>query len=468
MTAVSRRFGPAINRLECRTPGSDKRWNVVFCRTLAADPKSTQRARLLDAMIHIAVRDGYAPATIAQVVAHARVSRPTFYDYFTDKDDCFLAAIADVQEQLLGRIRRAVESALPPRAAVACVQALIEFASCEPERARFLINEPMAGGPRALDARDRGIEQIAQIVEQAQLGVASSARVPDVAPRLLIGGVQRLLAARLRRGEHDLGEALGDLTAWIESYERPARSRRWHTLEPLAAVDAWPMPPEMLLRAPAPLPEPRSRPVEEVLENQRQRIVFATAAAVEEVGYSATTIAQITERAGVDHRSFASLFADKQAAFMAAHELGFQRTMAVAAGAFFAGDRWPERIWEAGRAFAQFLHLNPTIAHIGFVESYAVGPDAVQRIEATHAGFTIFLQEGRQHAPQATLGTSQVALEATATSIHELCYLQIRHNRGRQLGSLLAHMTFLCLAPFLGPAEASIFIDQKLTAAADA
>ena len=35
---------------------------------------------------------GYGPATIADVTARAGVSRKTFYEQFTDKQDCFLAS----------------------------------------------------------------------------------------------------------------------------------------------------------------------------------------------------------------------------------------------------------------------------------------------------------------------------------------------------------------------------------------
>jgi hypothetical protein len=133
-------------------------------------------------------------------------------------------------------------------------------------------------------------------------------------------------------------------------------------------------------------------------------------------------------------------------------------------GAFFAGASWPERGREAGRAFTQFLQLNPTIAHIGFVESYAVGPDAVRRVEDSLTAFTIFLQEGHRHTSQTARSTNQLALGAIATTTYELAYHESRRERSRQLSNLLGHVSFLCLAPFIGPAEANRFIDEKLSA----
>ena len=131
------------------------------------DRKSTQRERLLGAMIDLAGRDGLADTTIAHVIAHAGVSRPTFYEYFADKDDCFIATLADVQQQLLADVRSAIEHAAPEHAAKVTIAALIEFANSHPARARVALSEALGGGPRALDVRDRGIAEIARLVWEA-------------------------------------------------------------------------------------------------------------------------------------------------------------------------------------------------------------------------------------------------------------------------------------------------------------
>ena len=81
--------------------------------TLQRGRRATQRERLLAGMVRAANRDGYARANVTSVIAEAGVSRPTFYDYFADKDDCFLAALADAQLRLLGDVRVAVEGERP-------------------------------------------------------------------------------------------------------------------------------------------------------------------------------------------------------------------------------------------------------------------------------------------------------------------------------------------------------------------
>src|ERR1700682_6543647 len=98
--------------------------------------KSTQRERLVAGVVAVANRDGYAGANIAALIAEAGVSRPTFYDYFADRDECFVAAFQNAHEALAGEIRRAVERTGTKRPAGAAIGALVEFASARPAMAR--------------------------------------------------------------------------------------------------------------------------------------------------------------------------------------------------------------------------------------------------------------------------------------------------------------------------------------------
>ncbi len=427
---------------------------------LKKDRKSTQRERLLAGMTATASRDGYARANVSAVIAHAGVSRPTFYDYFTDKDECFLAALIDAQEQLLIDIEAAVEDQAPQQATQAAIAALLRFAVSRPTMARLLSTVAMAGGPRALDARDQGIADIEQIIERAYRQLPREDAIPDISSRMLIGAVQRLLSSRLRRGESGLAGMLDDLIRWINSYEQPAGEHRWRSMEPAPAPAHSPVLPPLL--APTPLPPGRPRlSREEVAANHRQRILFAAVTAFASKGYAAATIAEITKLAGVDSRAFYRLFRDKEDMFMALHELHFQHVMALTASAFFTGESWPERTWEAARTFAQYMEENHTLTRVTFIEGPAGGPISVQRFDDYLAAFTVFLQEGYRYEPQGD-PPSKLALEAIAATNFEIVYHQARQSAKPRISGLLPHVTHLTLAPFLGPVAANRFIDEKL------
>jgi AcrR family transcriptional regulator len=219
------------------------------------------------------------------------------------------------------------------------------------------------------------------------------------------------------------------------------------------------VPDESIQRMPARLPPGRVwTPAPEVAENHRLRILHAVARLAQQKGYTASTVADITRLAGIDSQAFYRSFANKQEAFAAAHALGFQQVMDVTAKAFFAADGWPQRSWEAGRALTQLLDANPLAAHVGFVEAYAIGAGAIQRIEDSHVAFLFFLQEGLAYRPPGAQPPSRAAMEAIVAGVFEIVYMRVRARGKPRIAAVLAHIAHLWLTPFLGGEQADAFI----------
>ena len=72
---------------------------------------ASQRTRLLEAVGRAVADKGYAAATIDDIVRDAGVSKKTFYEHFSDKLDCFLAAYEAASDELLEHVRAAQEGA---------------------------------------------------------------------------------------------------------------------------------------------------------------------------------------------------------------------------------------------------------------------------------------------------------------------------------------------------------------------
>ena len=230
--------------------------------------------------------------------------------------------------------------------------------------AQFLMKEALAGGPQALDARDKGLRSRRRRSSRSLKKTRRERQlIPGSAVAAVLGAIHRLLASRLRRSERALADVQHDLDLWVESYARAARTAPLGRAESTARH----RPARHISRRRLTPAGPCSSPGRprlsraEIVENHRQRIMFATAQVVQEHGYTRATVSDITGRASVDGRGFYRIFADKQEAFSAIHELGFQYLMAVTARAFFAGNDWPERIWEAFRAATQSIDDTPTL-----------------------------------------------------------------------------------------------------------
>jgi AcrR family transcriptional regulator len=411
-------------------------------------------------MIAAVNRDGYANATESAVIADAGVPHATFRQHFSDCDDCFRAAVEDVALEMSALVRASIEARPASEAAFATVEALVAFASAEPARARFAMSEALAGGSRARDARDAGIAAIAEVIEQALASAPQEIVAPDIEHRVLIGGVYRLIAPRLRRGEPAISRLADVLERWLSSYARPLDEHRWRTLRPAPRGEPSPHVPDAPIQRMSNVMAPGQPRIseEEALEHDRLRILYAAARTAERKGYVATTVSDITTFAGVEDAVFYRLFADKQDAFLAVHELGYAQLMDLTSKAFFSGSTWPLRSWEAGRALTQVLEDNPLVAHIGFVEAYAVGPAAIQRVEDSHIAFTFFLHEGLVFRPQRN-PPSGLAMEAIVTGIFEIIYLQSRDHGTPEVAAMLPHIAHLWLAPFVGNRESDEFID---------
>jgi AcrR family transcriptional regulator len=427
--------------------------------TLRAARKDTQRDRLMDGMTHVASSEGYAGATVAKVIAHAGVSRPTFYDYFANREDCFLAALADVQERTLLAIGKAVANASAEDALRVTLTEMIDFAASDLKRARLLNVQALTGPPRALDARDQTLQAIARPIEDALGEMPATALAPDLSARVILGAVERLLAARLKGDEPLASDLLDGVLGWVRHYEGPIGAHRWRALQPVARAE--PSSLRTRLAEPPPLPPGRSRLAREDVEaNHRRRILIAAARASVGKGFASTTATEIATLARVDGRVFHRLFPDRQALLADLVELSFQHVMSVTIGAFFSAKSWPERVWEAGRAFAECLEENHMLAHMAFIETYAGGPKAVRRAEGFLNAFTLFLREGQEQGEKPS-PLPRLALDAIAAANFEIVYRQVRACSTPELMGLLPHVTYLTLAPFLGSAAVAEFIELR-------
>lgn len=428
------------------------------------DRKRTQRERLVAGMIAVCDRHGYEGANVSRTIAAAGVSRPTFYEYFTDKHGCFLATHRELARLLVREVERAVSAVGPDQAVQAAIRRFVELSQEYPDRANLLTNETMAGGRAALDAHDRMMAEMSAVVERARAKASPRTPTPDLPVQLVFGAGRWLLAPALRNGEHDLSALADALCEWVESYMTPSAEHRWSRLDPGPPMPPSPHVGDVALGPPPAIGPGRPRLSRaEVAHNQRERILYATAEVAAAGGYGDSTVADIASTAGVDRRVFYKHFRDKQQAFLAIHEFAIHRVMAIAAGAFFSVTAWPDRVWEAIRASTWFEATHPVITHIGHVESHAVGAPAIQRIDDSRAAFTIFLQEGIHLTSKPP---SRTAMEAIAGAVFEIGYIKVRQGQSETIARMAPSATYLVLAPFMGPSAAGELVDEKLREAA--
>lgn len=172
-------------------------------RTLPADlVRAVQRERLLAAMLATAADIGYRALTVQDVLTRAGISRPTFYEQFEDKEDCFLSAVDASVEHLRQRLRAAVADAGPDwrRQLRSGLEELVRFIADEPQAARAVIVEARASSPAGLQRRDQLLDQFATCIDDL---VRDKLEEPPsaIAAAGVVGGIESVLYARLQKGE---------------------------------------------------------------------------------------------------------------------------------------------------------------------------------------------------------------------------------------------------------------------------
>jgi AcrR family transcriptional regulator len=173
------------------------------------DTGQLKRNRVLAAVVDVVDEVGYARMTVARVIARARVSRKTFYDVFSDREDCFLAAFEQSVERARSRLAAAYAGERDWRDSVrAALGQLLLMMDEQPGVARLCVVESLSAGDRALERRAELLDQLTAMVDRGRLVSRGRREPPRVTAEGLVGGVFAVLHKRLTESS---AEPLTDL-----------------------------------------------------------------------------------------------------------------------------------------------------------------------------------------------------------------------------------------------------------------
>jgi AcrR family transcriptional regulator len=196
-------------------------------RKLPSDLVSAvQRERLLAAMLRAVAELGYRDANVQDVLDRAGVSRPTFYEHFSNKEDCFLAAFDATSNRLRERLATAAEGGgnrWRDRLRLG-LEELLRFCLEEPDAAKVLVVEARGASQAALMRRDELLDYFSsQIDHKVRELIPNAGPHSPVTAAGIVGGVEALLYSRLNKDDlDDLGSLLPSLMYFaVLPYEGP-------------------------------------------------------------------------------------------------------------------------------------------------------------------------------------------------------------------------------------------------------
>jgi len=172
-----------------------------------------QRARVIKALAEEIEERGYRAVTVADIVRRAGISRNTFYDNFTSKEDCFLAASDYAVTEALRRVVDAAAKVEPwPDRVRAGLGAFLHYVAGEPALARTCIVEALSAGPAAVDRYERSIQAFVPLFRLGRRVSQRGEELPGTLEETIVGGVFWIIYQRIVMGQADeIGELLPEL-----------------------------------------------------------------------------------------------------------------------------------------------------------------------------------------------------------------------------------------------------------------
>jgi AcrR family transcriptional regulator len=393
------------------------------------DVELNHRERLYGATVAVTAEKGYGETTVADLTRVAGVSRTTFYKYFRDKEECFLATLEVLVQGVVAVTANRLQSdAALERRAEEGVRAFMGLLVAQPDAARLCVVEADAAGPRAMAIVDGAVREFEAMVSGVFEELPDHRRMPAAMVTAMVGAIRKIMQTRLhRREEGELAELAPKLVELALLYRPP----------------------------PAPLPnrarrQPVPVPVATGVDEPAEKIERATMEVVAREGYAEATLAEIAAAAGVSLRTFYATFAGKSEAFEAALLRARLRMTAATIPAYKRTASWPEAIWGLTHAGLAFLEAERDFARLITIDVHSVGREALEGRDRAIESARHFLEAG----VLASGTENPVAAEAIQSGLYGMLSARVRGRRRRDLRGLAPLMIYMTLVPFLGPDEA--------------
>jgi AcrR family transcriptional regulator len=179
----------------------------------------SQRERLIAGLASAVAGHGYNAVTITHITKAAAVSRRVFYENFSSKEDCFLAAFDVVVAHIRELVAEGVGSAPDwPHQAIAAAREALAFLASEPDLARLCLVESQSAGPVVAARFHDAVRELVPPLERGREERSAERPLPPTTEDSTIGALVSLAARKVAAGEAErLEELLPDFTEFVLS-----------------------------------------------------------------------------------------------------------------------------------------------------------------------------------------------------------------------------------------------------------
>jgi AcrR family transcriptional regulator len=184
---------------------------------------------------------------------------------------------------------------------------------------------------------------------------------------------------------------------------------------------------------------------EEVLRDQRERLIDAVPRVVAERGYEAMSVADIVKAAAVSRNAFYKNFADKQECFAAAHDAGHEQLLETLMRPCDAAATIEERVQRSLAAGLDAMASDPDMARLLFVEAPSAGEEIALRYHEWLQRYGTLLRSAAPDLPTRAIPAAEVE-GVIVGGIASRVASELLHDRAKELRDLEAPLVEYVLA----------------------
>ncbi|MFP5388233.1 MAG: TetR/AcrR family transcriptional regulator [Thermoleophilia bacterium] len=184
---------------------------------------------------------------------------------------------------------------------------------------------------------------------------------------------------------------------------------------------------------------------EDVLSDQRERLLTVVPAVAAERGYEAMAVADIVKAAAVSRNAFYKNFSDKQDCVATAHELGHERLFEVLSTGCYEGATIEERVGGSLEGGLDVLAADPALTRFLFVEAPSGGKEIALRYHEWLGRYGTLLRSAAPDLPSESVPLPEVE-QVIVGGIASRIASEVLRGRGPELRELVGPLLEYVLA----------------------
>jgi AcrR family transcriptional regulator len=402
-----------------------------------------QRIRMHGGMIEAVTTRGYEQTSVRLVIGLAGVSRRAFYEQFSGKEDCFMATFDLIVKRAIQRLTHAYRTAegSPERRLRTVLEALGAEIEQNPKALHLVLIDAQTAGPGGLRRLHRTTALCEELLSSAFSDrcwsvSGRSGTLPPPVVRAIVGGLRRATSTRLREGQtEDLGALTREMLKWSLLFKSPALAE----LRPRPCANP-------------PFPEVASLERDACGGDSESARLLRSAIdlRVREEKLDELSSLRIADGANLPIEAFMERFSSPEACYLEALNVLGDELLQLVADPGLVSTEWPAAVCRTVAHLFEWLASSPARLRTLAVKGFEAGPLAVANLRDLAYEVATLLTEGAPRRPR-----TGIAVEGIAGGLWQVLNCEVTAGRGHRLPVLCEYVSYVILAPFLGPEAAT-------------